>query len=73
MMAYNEWFDGLTPDEQYRYRRGYILDTLKKSRATIRKHAWTKDSLLQVVIRPGQKLLLGLRIWRSTGQHPHHA
>lgn len=70
MKAYGEMLDEMSPDELYRYKRQFILGTLKRSRAGIRLHAWTAESLMRHVIRPSQKNLLALRIWRQTGAWP---
>ena len=74
LKAYAEMLEEMSADEYYAHKRHFIMRTINGARANARKSpGLIADTLMQFVIRPSQKSLLGLRIWRRTGQWPAEA
>lgn len=71
MAAYNRWWDGLTPLQQYRSSRHGALEGCRNWRKLIRQ-GWCVE-LFTEYLRNRQKRLVKLRIEHSTGVYPGSA
>ncbi len=71
MRRYNEWWDKLTPLQQYRVNRRSAIEGCLVWRRSIRA-GWTGE-FFDGQLRNRQIRLLKLRIWRSTGVYPGSA
>ena len=71
MNQYQEWYDRLSPDQQYRHDRSLALRSCLSWRRMLRQD-FVPD-LSREHLRERQKRLLELRILRATGIEPGHA
>jgi hypothetical protein len=71
MQLYNEWWDSLTPLEQYRHSRRSAVEGCLVWRKSMR--ALGGGDFLREYLRQRQLRLVKLRVWRATGAYPGSA
>lgn len=69
MQIYNEWWDSLTPLEQYRSSRRTTLEGCLVYRKAMR----SLGDFMREYLRQRQIRLVKLRVWRATGAYPGSA
>ncbi len=73
MRLYNEWWDSLTPLQQYRRSRATALEGCLIWRKTIRQFNAGPGDFFWEQLRQRQLRLVKLRVWRATGTYPGSA